>query len=273
MTAALSALADRTGAIRVLAIDHRDSLRAVVGEASDQDLVDIKADLVEAIDGVASGVMLDPAFGMQASVLEQVPQGVGIIAALEAQGYLADESVTHTTLLEGWGATQARAAGAHAVKFLALWDGVTNRRQLSTIADAGRDARDAGIPLVLEPLPRGLDSYGPWVVEWVRAHTAARADLFKLPYPGSAAACREVSGLLDRPWTLLSAGVSFEDFVSQLRVASTAGAAGYIVGRAVWREAATTDRVRRTTAIRKLVIPRLERLGSMALPSALSGSS
>ena len=137
----LSSLADHEGALRVLAIDHRDSLRAVMGgDVPDAELIALKADLAGALDGVASGVMLDPAFGMQRRVLEKVPARVGIIAALEAQGYLADASVTHTTLMHGWDAMQARAAGAHAAKFLALWDGTPDSRQTDTIADARRNA-------------------------------------------------------------------------------------------------------------------------------------
>ncbi len=37
---------------------------------------------------------------------------------------------------------------------------------------------------------------------------------------------------------LLSAGVSFDAFCRQVEVACAAGASGYIVGRAVWGEAA-----------------------------------
>ena len=265
----LGSICGGDGAIRVLAIDHRDSLRAVVGQATDADLIALKADLVASAAGVASGVMLDPAYGMQPSVLGRVPAGVGIIAALEAQGYLADSSVTHTTLMDGWDSMQARAAGARAAKFLALWDGKPDHDQLSTIGDARRDAHNAGLPLVLEPLPRGFDPYGPWVVEWVRVHAPLGADLYKLPFPGSVAACREVTNVLDRPWTVLSAGADFETFVDQLETAADAGAAGYIVGRAVWREAATIDRERRRAAIADVVVPRLSQLASLPLPPAV----
>ena len=45
--------------------------------------------------------------------------------------------------------------------------------------------------------------------------------------------------------------------------ALAAGASGYIVGRAVWREAATLDRRVRTDAIRDQVIPRLRTLEAL----------
>lgn len=259
----LSAITDGAGVIRVLAIDHRDSLRAVIGEATDDQLSEFKGDLVEAAGDFVSGVMLDPAFGMQPAVVQRVRAGTGVIAALEAQGYLADDSVTHTTLLDGWDGHQARAAGADAAKFLALWDGAPNRLQMSVIADARRTAHDANLPLVLEPLPRSLSPFGSWVAEWCDVHVGAGADVYKLPYPGSLDECRRISALLDQPWTILSAGVDFDTFFGQAEEAARAGAAGYIVGRAVWREAATMDRAARERATTDLVIPRLRRLGEI----------
>lgn len=261
----LERLADRNGVIRVLAIDHRDSLRAVL-EPDDPDLVtddelrSIKVDLARAARGRATGVMLDPAVGMDPPVVAAVPAELSIIAAVEAQGYLAEDSVTHTTLLEGWDATIAAARGADAVKLLALWAGSPSPEQSRVIEAAVTDAGTAGLPLVLEPLPRGLPSTGPWVLDWATAHAGSGAHLFKLPYPGSADACRELTEVLPGPWVLLSAGAGFDAFCDQLTTALHAGASGYIVGRAVWREAAVRDPDSRREAIAELVVPRLQTL-------------
>lgn len=261
----LERLADRNGVIRVLAIDHRDSLRAVLepddpARVTDDDLRAIKIDLARAARGRATGVMLDPAVGMDPPVVAAVSAELSIIAAVEAQGYLAEDSVTHTTLLDGWGATIAAARGADAVKLLALWAGSPSPEQSRVIDAAVTDAGAAGLPLVLEPLPRGLPSTGPWVLDWAAAHAGSGADLFKLPYPGSADACRELTEMLPGPWALLSAGAGFDPFCDQLTTALRAGAAGYIVGRAVWREAAVRDPDSRREAIAELVVPRLEAL-------------
>ncbi len=264
----LARLADPTGMFRILALDHRDSLRVMVSpdrpdEIPAAALRELKADLVGGAAAEATGVMLDPEVGMDQEVVAAVPPDVGIIAALEAQGYLAEESVTSTTLLEDWSAARATAAGADAVKLLALWDGSPNPEQRSVIDRAGAEAHQAGVPLVLEPLPRRLPLTGDWVVDWAREHRGAQADLLKLPYPGSAEACRRLSELLDLPWVLLSAGAPFEDFLQQLETALGEGAAGYIAGRAVWREAATLDRTDRLAAIRQWVMPRLEQLAEI----------
>lgn len=261
-------LVDERGVFRILALDHRDSLRVVIDpdhpERIERDeLCALKRDLVSAVSGLVSGVMLDPEVGMDRIVVSAVPAAAGIIAALEAQGYLADESVTHTTILDGWSPAAASGSGADAVKLLALWTGDHSEQQERVIGNAVAAAHEIGMPLVLEPLPRGLPPTGPWVVDWAKAHRTSGADVFKLPYPGSADRCEDLTRMLPEPWVLLSAGAGFEEFEEQLQLAMAAGAAGYIVGRAVWREAASLDDVARRRAIDRLVLPRLESLAGI----------
>jgi tagatose-1,6-bisphosphate aldolase len=266
----LDRLTDHDGIMRVLAIDHRDSLRVMIegggsGAVADEALCSVKADLVAATGGLASGVMLDPEIGMDESVVAAVPTSVGIIAAREAQGYLADASVEYTTLMDGWDAREASSRGADAVKLLALWDGSPSADQRAVIVAAIDEAHAAGLPLVLEPLPRGgLPATGAWVRGWLEHHADTGADVFKLPYPGSPIECARITESVDAPWALLSAGAEFEVFLDQLSEAMAAGAAGYIVGRAVWREAATVDPAQRRDAIRMHVIPRLRTLAGLA---------
>jgi tagatose-1,6-bisphosphate aldolase len=61
--------------------------------------------------------------------------------------------------------------------------------------------------------------------------------VLKLEYPGSAAACGRVSDALSVPWAVLSAGVGHDAFCDQLRDAMDGGAAGFIAGRSLWKEA------------------------------------
>lgn len=271
----LAAICDDDGVVRVVAIDHRDSLTVMLPDVDagvgtghgapcpDSVVVALKAALVAAVAGRASGVMLDPRYGMMPEVLAVVPQGVGIIAALEAQGYLADETVTHTTLLPDWSAAQAGDLGADLGKLLALWAGAPDAAQQDVVGDAVDQCHAAGLPLVLEPLPRGLPATGDWVLDWVTHHADSGADLLKVPWPGSPAACARITAAADVPWVILSAGATFDTFVSQARMAMSAGARGYIAGRAVWREAATTNAIARDAAIHDHVVPRLARLAAV----------
>jgi tagatose-1,6-bisphosphate aldolase len=53
-----------------------------------------------------------------------------------------------------------------------------------------------------------------------------------------AEACAELTEASPVPWTLLSAGESFETFKQQLGVACRAGCSGFVGGRSIWQEAA-----------------------------------
>jgi tagatose 1,6-diphosphate aldolase len=77
-------------------------------------------------------------------------------------------------------------------------------------------------------------------------------DIFKVEPPGAihkvpdpdgkeAAALQKsydkMAAMLPRPWVMLSAGASSEDFERSMHYAFRAGAAGYLAGRAVWSQA------------------------------------
>ena len=89
------------------------------------------------------------------------------------------------------------------------------------------------------------------------------------PRPG--AACAALDAAVTVPWVILSAGVGFDDFVTQVQIACEAGASGYLAGRSVWRDAVSTpDPDRRAQAVTASVA-RIDRLtrppASTAAPS------
>ncbi len=51
------------------------------------------------------------------------------------------------------------------------------------------------------------------------------------------AACAELDAAVDGPWVLLSAGVTFEGFRTQVDVAADHGCSGFMAGRAIWGDA------------------------------------
>ena len=46
--------------------------------------------------------------------------------------------------------------------------------------------------------------------------------------------------LLDAPWVILSAGVGYESFKTQVEIACSAGASGFLAGRSIWRDLTST---------------------------------
>ncbi|MBM3926797.1 MAG: DUF2090 domain-containing protein [SAR202 cluster bacterium] len=50
--------------------------------------------------------------------------------------------------------------------------------------------------------------------------------------------CRELNEASGTPWVILSAGVDIEEFLTQVSLATEAGASGFLCGRAIWKDAA-----------------------------------
>ena len=109
-------LCDENGRIGVLAIDHRDSLRAVINpEAPDtvgrSEIVALKKLILDELAALATGVMLEPEYSIP-ELVAGLPDGIGFTAALESQGYSADPSSVPVELLEGWSVEQAKGCGS-----------------------------------------------------------------------------------------------------------------------------------------------------------------
>lgn len=256
----LAGIADANGRFAVFAIDHRDSLRRFLrpddpDSLSPEELTALKLELIAGASDLATGVMLEPEYSIpQAVESGALADGVGFVAALESQGYLGDPSVARTTLLEGWSPALARAAGASACKLLIPYhpDKPNAAAQLEVATEVLASCHEAGMPLVLEPLFFGLDDPAdrPRVVlQTATKFAAIGPDVLKLPFPVDGTvdddedhwhgACMAITQVAPMPWVMLSGGGSFDDYHRQLKVAIAGGCAGFMVGRALWGEAAS----------------------------------
>ena len=277
----LDDLRDDRGVFRVLAVDHRDSLRLFLEPTAPESvpnelLTAIKSDLVRAISPTATGVMLEPEYSIPQLIDDgSLAAGVGFLAALESQGYLGDPGGEPTSILDGWSVAQAAASGAAAAKLLLPYhpDAPLAAAQRSVAADVLAECRRVGIPLVLEPLFYGVSGAAEResvVLTTVEHFASTGADLLKLPFPvdplavtdhGSrVAACRAVTERCEQPWAILSGGGDFEVFAEQVAASIEAGGDGFMVGRALWGEAARCPVDRRPEVIATTVLPRWERL-------------
>ena len=90
------------------------------------------------------------------------------------------------------------------------------------------------------------------------------AKVLKLPYPGTAAACANVSKMAgDVPWAVLSAGVDHATFLTQIETAMENGASGVIAGRALWKDCIALDRAVTRDRLAALALPRLREIQSL----------
>ncbi len=278
----LDTLATDEGVFAILAIDHRDSLRVVLpGEAADEDIVQIKIDLLSGVGSIASGAMLEPEFSIPQAVQAGAISGnTGFFAALEAQGYLADPWAGPTTMMPGWDLADAKRLQASGAKLLLPFHPdrhVHAAAQVEVCRQTAVRCAEMDIPLLVEPVAFGME--GPdrrrIVVDSVRQLTDTGLDVLKLEFPGDpddpsgwADACAEVTETATKPWVLLSSGVTFEAYEQQLAAAFAAGCSGFTGGRAIWREAAVAELADRPAAIADLVVPRMQQLRALAVETA-----
>jgi sulfofructosephosphate aldolase len=207
-----------------------------------------KADLIDTVGRDAGAVLLDPDVSWP-DVGERVPAGVDVLVRVEADDVETDAGLRRSQLVPDLGAEGARALGADAAKLMVFVradreDGDGYTAQL--VRDTVQDCRRAGVECVVEGMTYRLEDESPEAFAARREDLIAEgavllqecgAPVLKLEYPGSAAGCRRVTDALDVPWAVLSAGVDHETFCGQLRDAMDGGAAGFIAGRSLWKEA------------------------------------
>jgi len=283
----LEDIAADNGVFSIIAMDQRNTLRrmftAVGRTGTDQELRQAKADVARALTPTASGMLLDPDFGVPAvTAADAMAPTCGLLVAAEPskrQTFHGEPRVHRDPSLNAqWVLDQ----GGDALKFFvqlradrpAPGHGEPDlvAEALDACVEVIADCRAEGVPAVIEnlvyPLP-GEDLSGKAredaIVEAARVLNELDIDLLKLEYPGSPAGCRRLAAVLDRPWAVLSAGVPFDDFAEVLKVAfDEGGASGFIAGRSVWREALPLDGAERQAFLDEVARPRLDALVSIA---------
>ena len=275
-------LAADEGVFAVLAIDHRDSLRAVLpGDVSDAEITQFKLDLIAGVGPQASGVMLEPEFSLPQAIESGALKGSqGFMAALEAQGYLQDPWAGPTQFYDDWSAADAKHMGASVGKILLPYDPARVEHaevQRQVVIDTAAALADLDFAFLVEPVCFGMaDEDRPQIVlDTVRQLTDLPIDVLKLEFPGDptnpdgwADACAAVDAAATKPWVLLSSGVTFDQYRDQLSVAFEHGCSGFTGGRAIWRPASDADPSDRNEIIVGLVAERFAELRALAVEKA-----
>ena len=279
----LAAIADADGTLAIIAMDQRNTLRrmftAVGVEATIDDLRQAKIDVAQHLTPHATGILLDPDFGVPA-VRDSgaLAPGCGLLVAAEPsdRGTYNGEPRSHRIAEQN--ATWVRDMGGSAVKFLVMMNPARTigagepdltAETLQVVREVVEDCRAVGIPSVIENLIYALPGSEPMtpqqredaIVESAVLLTELNPDLLKLEYPGSAAGCRRLADVLTVPWAVLSAGVDFDTFTDVIKVScDDGGASGFIAGRSVWKESIGLVGEERQRFLAEVAVPRLTNL-------------
>ena len=282
----LDACASSGGTFSVLALDHRNNLRRMLGpddpeSVSYEQMVEVKRAIVRAVTGTASGVLLDPEVGAAQVIADgSLASGAGLIVAVEATGYEGPATARESRLLVGWSVGQAKRLGTDAVKLLLYYhpDAANAEDQERLLVEVAEACVDHDIPLFLETLGYAIDDADAKLTDEVRRDvvvrtarrlTALGGDVLKCEFPYDASvtdrvrwekACEELEEASAIPWVILSAGVDDATFEAQTEVACKAGASGVLVGRSVWKEGATMSGPERDAWLASEAVTRMQRL-------------
>jgi len=265
----LRAILSEDGYFLMSAIDHladfSDLLPASPEDEKFEHVVRSKDRIARVLGEESSAVLLDPEFGIgHLGLSGAIPRSTGMVASIEGDDYSIRHEERHTTLRDGWDPSEARKSGAQAAKLLWYYrpDGNAEVKasQIAVLEAFIKQCDEVSLPTIVEPIWNPLPGEDTNSSEWKMARVAGivqsakdvdrmNADVLKLEFPGylgspdslrrAREACASITAAVHRPWVILSAGVSYEEFACQLEIAAKAGASGYLAGRSLWREAAS----------------------------------
>lgn len=276
----------------ILAFDQRGSyqkmLPATVGYS---EAVSIKTEIVEALSPHTSAVLLDPDYGLLPAA--RMSSRSGLLLSVEKSGYSGDSTYRRTEFDPAWTVGKIKRCGAEAVKLMVYYHphaGTLTEELEAMIAQVRDTCHAHDLPLFLEPMSYSLDrdirKESPQFAEArpaVVRDTAKRLgallpDVLKLEFPVDVAFnrdraawrewCVAVSEAARVPWVLLSAGVDFDTFAEQTRIACESGASGFLAGRAIWKEAVAMSPDDRAAFLARTAIRRVQELVEIAEASA-----
>ena len=250
-----SALTRSSGAFAMLAIDQRESMRVMFANTqtdpvTDAQLTAFKLAALRALTPLASAVLIDRQFAWREAIDQQaVASGCGLIAAADHFIPSSDEIVSNVIIDEEVNPQQVKQDGAAALKLLVTWrpdESAEVRRTM--VLDFIARCRSAGLLSIIEPVSRKPKDGRVWDLQ-LGIMAAARelgnlgADLYKAEVPlfgegGERAVrqeCARLNDIIQGPWVVLSSGVAPDDFPQAVEWACREGAAGFLAGRAVWR--------------------------------------
>lgn len=272
---AIRELTRESGAFAMLAVDQREALRAMLAEhqadaVSDEQVTRFKLAATRMLTPYASAVLLDKQFVLDRAIAEgAVAPSCALIVGADEFIAGTEEIVGDVRIDEDVDPAHYAANGAVAMKLLVLWRPDEDPEpRIQMVHDFVHRCRSANLASIIEPLSRKPRDGRDW--NWNDGVLAAAAelgdlgvDLYKAEVPrhgegedsGVRADCATITQTVTSPWVVLSSGVKPDRFPSAVALAVSAGASGFLAGRAVWQAsigAADVDHALATDAVDRL---------------------
>ncbi len=268
----LRRMADANGIFKMTAVDQRPPIKAPIAkhlgvkDAPWDQVARFKRLLVETLQDQSTAMLLDPHYAIPHG-LDALSPAKGLIVTLEDSLFKETPGGRLSSNIDDWSVAKIKRMGGDAVKVLAWYrpDAASDvcAAQQDYVKRIGEACVEEDIPFLFEllvyPLASDEDQTRDYVeMKGKKADNVLRSveefakpdygvDVFKLESPvnaadadGSAAVQAvfdEMGRLAGRPWVMLSAGAGKPEFKQVLQHAFTAGASGFLAGRAIWLDA------------------------------------
>jgi tagatose 1,6-diphosphate aldolase len=278
----MQAVSNASGVIAAAAMDQRGSLKNAIAKEKGVDKKEVTAKMLEefktavtrVLTPYASAILLDPEFGLPASMARA--KNAGLLLAYENSGYDNTKPGRLPDLLDIWSVRRLVAAGADCIKILLYYTPFDapeiNEIKHAWVERIGSECAAVDVPFFLEFV--GYEEGGdektigfarkkPEIVTQSMVEFSKPqygVDVLKVEVPVNMAyvagskACkgdaaytrdqakeyfRHSAAAAKKPFIYLSAGVSNDVFLETLELASETGAnfSGVLCGRATWKDA------------------------------------
>jgi tagatose 1,6-diphosphate aldolase len=279
------------GFFLICALDHLSDFQELLDpdpEAVDYRRTgDAKIELIRSLASECSAFLLDARYGLaQAIASRALPGSVGLMASIEDEDYKPTTVHRKTRFRENWSIRQMKLLGVDVCKLLWFYrpESEVAEHQRDVVRSLVRECAELSLPLVVEPIWFPLEGEDPkseaWKQRRVRgivesAHEVGSfgVDILKVEFPGyveteegrvrAQEACNQLDAGVSVPWMLLSAGVGYDAFKTQVEIACRAGGSGFMAGRSIWRDAASTHDPEKREAAVKDAVNRLSELAAV----------
>ena len=272
-------LSTTDGVISALAIDQRGSLKKMLADAANKPadettIVDFKKAVSSELTPYASSILTDPEYGLPATKVRD--KNCGLLLSYEKTGYDTTEPGRMPDLIANQSGLRIKNEGGDAIKFLVYYDPdegqEINDKKQAFVERVGAEAKANELPLFLEVLTYDANipdakseefakvkadkvlqtmkefskpEYGvtvlkveiPFNIKFVEGFNGDNNVVYTQEEAKNL--LKKQSEITNLPYIFLSAGVTSEEFIAEIKMAEEAGADfnGVLCGRATWKPA------------------------------------
>ncbi|MDX2038282.1 MAG: tagatose 1,6-diphosphate aldolase [Isosphaeraceae bacterium] len=283
----LQRISNPNGTLTMLALDQNSSMiemaaKALKGKGVDreptyEEIVEAKLDMMRHMCSASSGVLIDAYYGAWSAIASgSIPPSKGLLIRVEKSGSPKNKAGGPMGEYEpGWSVEKIKLLGADAVKLLAPFEPgepISGEHNFAFIEEVYNDCKKHDILFLLEPVAfpyngekktdkSFLDRKAATTIESAR-QISRFCDVYKAEFPGTLGHesneqlidnLHALSEASDKPWVLLSAGVDYDQYLEQVKMAMECGCSGVLGGRAFWKEYFLQDGAAARTEFAKTV--------------------